>query len=503
MAELVGAIDQGTTSTRFIVFDAGGREVASSQLEHRQLLPRPGWVEHDPEELWQHTRTVVASALAGARLTAGDLAAIGITNQRETSVVWDRSTGRPYGNAIVWQDTRTDRIAAALERDGHGDVIRERAGLPPATYFSAGKLRWMLENIPAVQEAAARGDAVFGTVDSWLLWKLTAGAVHASDVTNASRTMLMNLETLAWDDELLGLFGIEREMLPEIRPSIPEEAFGTTEAFGAEVPIAAILGDQQAATVGQVCFEAGEAKNTYGTGSFLLLNTGSEIVRSTSGLLTTVLYRRGAQQAVYALEGSVAVTGSAVQWLRDGLGIIGNAAESETLARQVADSGGVYFVPAFSGLFAPHWRPDARGVVVGLSRYSTKAHLARATLESICYQTRDVAEAMTADSGVALDVLRVDGGASANDLLLQLQADILGIPVSRPVVRETTALGAAYAAGLGVGVWSDLDELRAQWAESRRFEPSWSDDQRAAGYAGWKRAVERSLDWVSVDEPAG
>jgi glycerol kinase len=498
MAELVGAIDQGTTTTRFMVFDPGGRVVAGSQLEHRQLFPRPGWVEHDPEEIWECTRTVLISALERAGLRAVDLAAIGIANQRETTVVWNRRTGRPYCNAIVWQDTRTDRIVAALDRDERGALIRERAGLPPATYFSAGKLQWVLDNVDGVREAAARGEALFGTVDAWLLWRLTGGGVHATDATNASRTMLMNLETLDWDDELLGCFGIPRQMLPSILPSSSEEPFGTTKAFGAQLPIAAVLGDQQAAAVGQVCFETGEAKNTYGTGSFLLLNTGTESVRSSAGLLTTVLYRFGTQSPVYALEGSIAVTGAAVQWLRDQLGLIADAAESEALASEVDDSGGVYFVPAFSGLYAPHWRPDARGVIVGLSRYATKAHLARATLESIAYQTKDVADAMAADSGVPLDLLRVDGGASANDLLLQLQSDILGVPVSRPALLETTALGAAYAAGLAAGVWSGLDELREQWTEERRFEPTWSEEQRAEGYAGWRKAVERSLGWVDA-----
>jgi glycerol kinase len=499
VAELVAALDAGTTSTRCIVFDGDGREVARDQREHRQLLPRPGWVEHDPVELWERARGVVGSALRRGHLRAADLAAIGIANQRETTVVWERRTGRPLSNALVWQDTRTDRIAAALERDGRGDVIRARAGLPPATYFSGGKLQWILENVDGARAAAERGDAVFGTVDTWLLWNLTNGAVHATDSTNASRTMLMDLETLEWDDELLGFFGVPRRMLPSIRPSAGDESFAVTDAFGAEVPVAALLGDQQAATVGQACFGVGEAKNTYGTGNFLLLNTGGEIVRSRSGLLTTVLYHLGSERPVYALEGSVAVTGSVVQWLRDGLGLIRDAAESEAVASQVADNGGVYFVPAFSGLFAPYWRPDARGVIVGLSRYVTKAHLVRAALESICYGSKDVAEAMRVDSGVCLDVLKVDGGASANDLLLQLQADILGVPVSRPAIRETTALGAAYAAGLATRVWSSLDELREHWVEERRFEPTWTDDQRAQGYSAWQKAVERSFGWVDVD----
>jgi glycerol kinase len=499
VSELVAALDAGTTSTRCIVFDAAGRELARDGREHRQLLPRPGWVEHDPVELWESARAVATSALRRAGLRASDIAAIGIANQRETTIVWDRRTGRPLYNALVWQDTRTDRIAAALDRDGRGDTIRARTGLPPATYFSGGKLQWILEHVDGVRAAAERGEAIFGTVDTWLLWNLTGGAVHATDATNASRTMLMDLETLAWDDELLGFFGVPPGMLPEIAPSAGNGSFGTTGAFGADVPVAAVLGDQQAATVGQTCFRVGEAKNTYGTGSFLLLNTGEEIVRSRSGLLTTVLLHLAGERPVYALEGSVAVTGSVVQWLRDGLGLIRDAAESETLAGQVEDSGGAYLVPAFSGLFAPYWRPDARGVLVGLSRYVTKAHLARAALEAICYQCKDVADAMLVDSGVGLDVLKADGGASANDLLLQLQADILGVPVARPVVRETTALGAAYAAGLATGVWSSLEELRTRWREERRFEPSWSDEQRARGHAAWKKAVERSFGWVDVD----
>ncbi|MCR3745463.1 glycerol kinase, partial [Actinomadura glauciflava] len=454
MADFVGALDQGTTSTRFMIFDHGGNEIARHQLEHEQILPQAGWVEHDPTEIWERTRSVIQSALTKANLSHGDLAAFGITNQRETTVVWNRRTGRPYYNAIVWQDTRTDRIAAALERDGKGDLIRRKAGLPPATYFSGGKIQWILENVDGVREAAENGDAVFGTTDSWVLWNLTGGTdggVHVTDPTNASRTMLMDLETVSWDDELLALFGIPRAMLPEIKPSSAPDAYGTTRAngpLGGEVPLTAALGDQQAATVGQVCFSPGEAKNTYGTGNFLLLNTGEELVRSKSGLLTTVCYQFGSEKPVYALEGSIAVTGSAVQWLRDQLGIISGAAQSEALARQVDDNGGVYFVPAFSGLFAPYWRSDARGAIVGLSRFNTNAHLARATLESICYQSRDVVEAMREDSGVSLDVLKVDGGVTANELCMQLQADILGVPVSRPVVAETTALGAAYAAGL-------------------------------------------------------
>ena len=506
MAEFIGAVDQGTTSTRFMVFDHNGTEVARHQLEHEQILRRPGWVEHDPAELWQRTCEVIETGLRDADLSHQDLAAIGITNQRETTVVWDRTTGEPYGNAIVWQDTRTDEIVAALERAGHGDVIRDKAGLPPTTYFSAGKLAWILDHVDGVRDAAERGDAVFGTTDSWLLWNLTGGTdggVHATDVTNASRTMLMDLRSLSWDDELLAIFDLPRSMLPEIRSSSDPDSHGSTRSdgpLGGEVPITGILGDQQAATVGQVCFEPGQAKNTYGTGNFLLQNTGTELVRSDAGLLTTVAYRFGDDAPVFALEGSIAVTGSAVQWLRDQLGIIAAAADIEELAAEVDDNGGLYFVPAFSGLFAPHWRSDARGAIVGMSRYNTAGHLARATLEAICYQTRDVAEAMQQDSGVRLDVLKVDGGVTANDLAMQTQADVLGVPVSRPVVAETTALGAAYAAGLAVGQWSSTDDLRANWKEGKRWEPTWSEDRRAEGYAGWRKALERTLDWVDVQD---
>ncbi|GAB3868016.1 glycerol kinase GlpK [Nocardioides maradonensis] len=503
-ARYVGAIDQGTTSTRFMVFDHDGAEVVRHQLEHEQILPRAGWVEHNPIEIWERTVAVVRTALAKARLQASDLAAIGITNQRETTIVWDPHTGRPLHTAIVWQDTRSDAITAALDKGGRGDVIRHKAGLPPAPYFSGGKLQWLLENVPGLREAAERGDALFGTPDTWLLWNLTGGVdggVHLTDVTNASRTMLMDLETLDWDDELLGIFGVPRAMLPQIRESSAVEPFGMTRAngpLGGEVPITGILGDQQAATVGQVCFAPGEAKNTYGTGNFLLLNTGTDIVRSQAGLLTTPAYKLGDEPCVYALEGSIAVTGSAIQWLRDQLGIISGAGESETLARQVEDNGGVYFVPAFSGLFAPWWRSDARGAIVGLSRFNTNAHVARATLEAICYQSRDVVDAMTQDSGVRLECLKVDGGVTANELCMQIQADVLGVPVSRPVVPETTALGAAYAAGLSVGFWSSTDELRQNWREGARWTPQWDDERRATGYAQWHRAVQRTLDWIEV-----
>ena len=500
MPRYVGAIDQGTTSTRFMVFDAGGREVARRQLEHRQILPQPGWVEHDPIEIAARMDETIAGGLRAADLTGRDLAAIGITNQRETTLVWNPRDGRPWHHAIVWQDTRTDRAVAALEP--MREPLRARTGLPPSTYFSALKLQWILDRVEGVRAAAERGEAVFGTVDTWLVWNLTGGpdgGLHVTDVTNASRTQLMDLRTLEWDDELLALFRIPRRMLPAIRRSSHPLAFGSTRAtgpVGAEVPIGAVLGDQHAATVGQVCFAPGEAKNTYGTGNFMLLNTGPRIVPSTAGLLTTVAYTLGESDTAYALEGSIAVTGSAVQWLRDQLGIIRSADEIEGLASEVADSGGLYFVPAFSGLFAPYWRPDARGAIVGLSRFHTKAHLARATLESIGFQTRAVIDAMVEDSGVRLETLKVDGGATVNNLLMQLQADILGVPVVRPVVAETTALGAAYAAGLAVGFWTDTDSLRRNWTADRAWEPRWSADQRDEAFRGWQKAVSRSLDWV-------
>ena len=484
-----------------MVFDAAGREVARRQLEHTQILPAPGWVEHDPVEIAARVDEVIAGGLRAAGLTGRDLAAIGITNQRETTVVWDPATGRPWANAIVWQDTRTDAAVAALAP--HRDMIRDRSGLPPATYFSASKLRWILDHVDGVRDAAQGGRALFGTIDSWIIWNLTGGpghGLHVTDVTNASRTQLMNLRSRQWDDELLGLFGIPRRMLPQIHSSSARQAFGATTVrgpIGAEVPIAGNLGDQHAAIVGQVCFAAGEAKNTYGTGNFLLLNTGASPVVSKAGLLTTPAYQFEDAPAAYALEGSIAVTGAAVQWLRDQLGIIASAGEIEPLAATVPDAGGLCFVPAFSGLFAPYWRADARGAIVGLSRFHTKAHLARATLDAICLQTRDVLDAMTRDSGVRLDVLKVDGGATVNDLLMQLQADILGVPVVRPVVAETTALGAAYAAGLAVGFWPDLEALRRNWHADRTWEPRWTADRRDEAYARWQKAVERSLGWTT------
>ena len=500
MPRYIGALDQGTTSTRFMIFDKGGNEISRHQLEHQQILPKPGWVEHDPIEIAARSDEVIARAMRNANLDAGDLAAIGVTNQRETTIVWNPKTGRPWYNAIVWQDTRTDRIVNAIAPD-KAQMIRQRTGLPPATYFSATKIQWILENVPGARAAAERGDAIFGNPDTWCIWHLTGGVhggVHATDVTNASRTMLMDLRTQQWDDELLAIFGIPRRMLPAICSSSDQSGFGVTAASGptgGAVPITGDLGDQQAATVGQVCVKPGEAKNTYGTGNFMLLNTGRQAVPSNAGLLTTACYRMGGEM-IYALEGSIAVTGSAVQWLRDQLGIISAAAEIETLANSVPDNGGIYFVPAFSGLFAPYWRSDARGAIVGLSRFNTKAHLARATLEAICYQTRAVLDAMVKDSGVRLQVLKVDGGATVNDTLMQLQADVLGVPVMRPIVAETTALGAAYAAGLAVGVWSDLNDLRANWRMDKRWEPRWSADQRDTGYAGWEKALQRTLDWV-------
>ncbi|MEU8819746.1 glycerol kinase GlpK [Actinoplanes sp. NPDC048796] len=492
MADFVGAIDQGTTSTRFMIFDRAGHEIGRHQLEHRQILPGAGLVEHDATEIWENTLKVVDVALAGAGLTPADLAAVGITNQRESVLIWDRATGRPCHNVIVWQDTRTAPVISSLD----AEFLRERTGLPPATYFSATKIQWMLDHVPGLRARAENGEVVFGTLDSWLIWNLTDGALHLTDVTNASRTQLMNLHTLDWDDELLRLFGIPRALLPEIRSSA--ETYGHASSVLPGVPIAAAIGDQQAALFGQTCFAPGDAKCTYGTGNFVLLNTGTTPVRSTHGLLTTVAYRFGADAPVYALEGSIAATGSAVQWLRDQLGVIDSAGESEQLAAQVDDSEGVCFVPAFSGLFAPYWRPDARAAIVGLSRYHTAAHITRAALEAICYQTRDVVAAMAQDSGTELDCLQVDGGVTANALCMQLQADILGVPVSRPAVAETTALGAAYAAGLAVGFWTSPDELRANWREDRRWQPSWTQRRRDEGTTRWRAAIDRSLDWAGL-----
>lgn len=495
----IGALDQGTSSTRFIVFDSNGSIVGQHQLEHRQILPQSGWVEHDAAEIWQRTQEVISGALVAAKIKASDLSAIGITNQRETTVVWDRSTGKPLSHAIVWQDTRTANFLEGLS-PAKKTTITYKSGLAIAPYFSGSKMHWLITNIPAVQEAITSGTALIGTVDSWLVWNLSGGVrggKHVTDVTNASRTLLMNLETLDWDDELLSIFNVPRAILPTIRSS--SEVYATTDAsgfLGAAIPIAGILGDQQAAMVGQACFARGESKTTYGTGNFALVNTGEEIVRSKNGLLTTVCFKFGNEKARYALEGSVAVTGSAIQWLRDQLQIISSAAEVEGLAASVSDNGGVYFVPAFSGLFAPYWRNDARGVIVGLTRAATKGHLARAALEAICYQTRDVLDAMSSDSGVKLPDMRVDGGITANELCMQMQSDVMGIEVIRPRIIETTALGAAYAAGLAVGVYSDLDQLRAQWQEARRWKPSPHSPLATTGYVRWKKAIERTLNWV-------
>lgn len=496
------AVDQGTTSTRFMIFDHQGNVVAIEQQEHKQIYPQAGWVEHDALEIWDRTQTVIEGAMQRAGLTARDLVAIGVTNQRETTVVWDRNTGRPYCNAIVWQDTRTDKICNELAQEGGQDRFRPKVGLPLATYFSGPKIKWILDNVDGVRAAAERGEALFGNIDTWIIWNLTGGpdgGVHITDVTNASRTMLMNLETLDWDAEILDIMGIPRQMLPEIRPSSDPRLYGTTPAsgpVGGAVPVCGALGDQQAATVGQTCFSPGEAKNTYGTGCFMLLNTGTEIVPSQSGLLTTVCYKLGDEPAVYALEGSIAITGALVQWLRDNLHFFDFSHHIEDYARQVPDSGGIYFVPAFSGLFAPYWRSDARGVIVGLTRYINKGHICRAALEATAYQTCEVLEAMEKDSGVSLEALKVDGGMVYNELLMQFQADILGVPVIRPRVAETTALGAAYAAGYAVGFWDDIESLRQNWQVDKVWEPQMDEEKRMTLYRGWKKAVERTFNWV-------
>jgi glycerol kinase len=501
-AEYIAALDQGTTGTRCILFDHSGTPVIWSYEEHRQIYPQPGWVEHDPLEIWEKTRSVIQQTLTQGNISSGKIAAVGITNQRETTLVWDRRTGDPLYNAIVWQDTRTKEICDALAADGGQDRFRDKVGLPLATYFAGPKLAWLLQNVPAVRAAADKGNALFGTVDSWVIWWLTGGpqgGTHVTDVTNASRTLLMDLRTLDWDDEICAILGIPRSVLPEIRPSSAARPYGFTRnegPFGESIPVTGSLGDQQAALVGQTCFTPGEAKNTYGTGCFMLLNTGTEIVPSERGLLTTLGYQFGNDPAVYALEGSIAITGALVQWLRDNLGFFTRAPQIEDLARRVEDAGGMYVVPAFSGLFAPYWRSDARGVMVGLTRYITKEHICRAALEATAYQTRDVLEAMEQDAGVDLSTLKVDGGMVANELLMQFQADILGVPVIRPLVTETTALGAAYAAGLAVGFWSDVDALRNNWGIDRTFEPAMDEDKRASLYGGWKKAVARTFDWV-------
>jgi glycerol kinase len=493
-ADYIGALDQGTTSTRFLIFDRSGKPVASAQKEHEQIYPQPGWVEHDPEEIWFRTQQVIAEAMAQLDLQPRDLAAIGITNQRETTVLWDRATGRAIHNAIVWQDTRAGDLVSEFSRAGGPDRFRPITGLPLSTYFSSLKIRWLLNDVPGARERAEAGDLLFGTIDSFLAWRLTGG-LHLTDCTNASRTQLMDLETLDWSDELLESFEIPRAILPKIRSS--SEVYGEAQLEAVRgVPIAGILGDQQAALVGQTCFEPGDAKNTYGTGCFLLMNTGAQIVPSRFGLLTTVAYRFGRQAARYALEGSVAITGALVQWVRDNFGLIRNSAEIEALARTVDDNGGVYFVPAFSGLYAPYWKHDARGVIAGLTRHSNKGHMARAVLEATAFQTREVVEAMEKDSGIPLSTLRTDGGMVANELLMQFQADILGREVVRPAVQETTALGAAYAAGLASGFFQDLEELRSRWAVDRVWKPALEPESRERMYAFWKKAVTRSFDWI-------
>ncbi len=492
MSRYVGAIDQGTTSTRFIVFGHGGEIVAVDQQEHAQIMPQPGWVEHDATEIWTNTQAVIAGALAKAGLAASDLAAVGITNQRETTLLWDKASGQPVHNALVWMDTRTADLVAAHTASGGQDQLRGKTGLPLATYFSGLKLRWLLDNVPGAQARAEAGELMFGTIDTWLAWQLTG--LHITDVTNASRTQLMDLETLAWDEEILTLFNIPRACLPDIRSS--SEVYGRCGGVLEGVPLAGILGDQQAALFGQACLAPGEAKNTYGTGCFMLMNTGERPFASTNGLLTTLGYKLGDAPAVYALEGSISIAGALVQWLRDNLGLIATAAEIEALARSVEDNGDVYIVPAFSGLYAPHWDDKARGVIAGLTRFAGKGHFARAALEAVAFQTREVIDAMTADSGMAITELRTDGGMVVNELLMQFQSDILGVPVVRPKVIETTALGAAYAAGLAVGYWASTADITANWGVDKRWTPAMADDRRAALYAKWNKAVARSRDWV-------
>ncbi|GAP14658.1 glycerol kinase [Longilinea arvoryzae] len=497
MPKFILAIDQGTTSTRCMVFDHSANIITADQKEHQQIYPKAGWVEHDALEIWQNTREVIANALNKADLTLQDIAAVGITNQRETTVVWNRFTGQPYANAIVWQDTRTDVFCNQLAADGGQDRLREKTGLPLATYFSGPKIRWLLDNIPGLREAAEKGEAIFGNIDTWLIWNLTGGprgGIHVTDVSNASRTLLMDLQTLQWDAEILNLMGIPRQMLPRISASSKIYGYAVQTLEG--IPVAGDLGDQQAAIFGQACYEPGEAKNTYGTGCFMLMNTGPTPVPSKSGLLTTLGYKIGYDPAVYCLEGSIAIAGALVQWLRDNFKMIEKSAEIEFLARSVEDNGGIYFVPAFSGLFAPYWRSDARGVIVGMTRYINRGHLARAALEATAYQTREVLDAMEKDSGVRLKSLKVDGGMVANELLMQFQADILNVPVVRPRITETTALGAAYAAGLAVGFWSDFAELRNNWGQDRTWMPAMEEEQRSRLFAGWKKAVTRTLNWV-------
>jgi glycerol kinase len=497
MADYAGALDQGTTSTRFMIFDHHGQVVGVDQKEHEQIYPRPGWVEHNANEIWERSQEVIRGALSKASLSPSDLAAVGVTNQRETTVVWDRRTGQPVHNAIVWQDTRTDVICNELAADGGQDRFRAKVGLPIATYFSGPKIKWLLDNVEGLRARAEAGDLLFGNIDTWCIWNLTGGTnggAHVTDVTNASRTMLMDLQTLQWDDGILSTLGIPRSMLPDIRSS--SQVYGDATGVLAGIPVAGDLGDQQAALFGQTCYSPGEAKNTYGTGNFLLLNTGTRPVPSKSGLITGLGYKIGDQPAVYMLEGSIAITGALVQWLRDNLKMISSAPEIETLARTVEDNGGVYFVPAFSGLFAPYWRSDARGVIAGLTRYVNAGHLARATLEATAWQSKEVVDAMNADSGVALTSLKVDGGMVHNDLLMQFQADVLDVPVIRPTVAETTALGAAYAAGLAVGFWREVEDLRANWGMDKQWDPHMDSATRDREYALWKKAVTRTFDWV-------
>ena len=497
MTRYILAIDQGTTSTRCMIFDHDSSPRAMAQLEHQQIFPQPGWVEHNPLEIWQNTQTVIESALAQANLTGADIAAVGITNQRETTVVWNRHTGIPYANAIVWQDMRTDALCRGFAGEFGPDRFRAQTGLPLATYFSGPKLRWLLDHIPGLRAAALAGDALFGTIDTFLIWHLTGGTkggIHVTDVTNAGRTMLMNLHTLQWDATILAAMDIPAGMLPAIRSS--SEVYGSAVGILSGVPVASALGDQHAAMLGQACVHPGNVKNTYGTGCFMLLNTGTTIVPSTHGLLTTLAYRLGNQAPVYALEGSIAIAGALVQWLRDNLGIIERSSDVEALARTVPDSGGVVVVPAFSGLFAPHWRSDARGVIVGLTRFATKAHIARAALEAVAWQTREVLDAMEQDSGVPIALLKVDGGMTANSLLMQFQSDVVNVPVIRPVISETTVLGAVYAAGIAVGYWRDLAEVQSNWREDTRWTPLMDATQRQAEYARWQKAVERTLNWI-------
>jgi glycerol kinase len=500
--KFIASIDQGTTSTRCILFDHAGEIAGISQKEHRQIYPQPGWVEHDPLDIWLQTHDVIREVVEQAGIRQGEIASVGITNQRETTIVWDRTTGKPFYNAIVWQDTRTKSICDDLVKEGGQDIFRPKVGLPLTTYFSGPKIKWLLENVSGVRDAAERGNALFGNIDTWIIWWLTGGpdgGAHITDVTNASRTMLMNLQTLDWDQTILEILDIPHRLLPRIVPSSDPLIWGYTSSdgpFGESIPVCGDLGDQQAALVGQTCFNPGEAKNTYGTGCFMLLNTGTEIVPSKSGLLTTLAYRIGNEPAVYALEGSIAITGALVQWLRDNLGLIQNSTEIEALSKTVEDNGGIYIVPAFSGLFAPHWRSDARGVIVGLTRYINKGHFARAALEATAYQTREVLDAMEKDSGVALNKLKVDGGMVHNDLLMQFQSDVLGVPVVRPKISETTALGAAYVAGLAINFWDDLEDLRLNWQADKTWLPQMAKEQSNRLFQGWLRAVERTFGWI-------